>query len=625
MGLWRPLFPNTYHRRQARTPFAGGKSQHSLLVWPSVDNVSVLRVYNAFPTDGRPWRLRWVNSIMRRPFMGGAMVNVNAVPFTAAKRDPGILNDWNNYSWKEEADIKLDAGMFPSLVIGSIWANGLCEEYPAYREFKLRVRVGDSVRFYAPWEKIDDVSIVPKAIYPLPGGSTQSRMLRLPLVGGAGFVILPCSEVFRFYYGSSTKLANMLLDATWITERSRVVGSRSSIDQATRKAFLEIGPYHDNADHVDIAQMYFGAIARRESEELVKRAIRQSHNKEYSLAIGPPFEGDVTIIVRGVEFNTDTGRSILAYQICSSHHPYPWSTLEYGRTTQGEMGSSSRSEYGGTFERTSAITSGESIKVVQGEGPGKNQLPHDLPGPLSPARYLNETNATYVERSGDRRRMRRYETVANPGTLFAMGTGAHDSSLRRVTIVHGAERGIPHRFTMFSGAVHLLEKLPGFEKIVEDVYDLPTCAVEEYDDEGRKIDRRREVPSWAFLDSRLRNIPRRVMLAQFLYDSAQWIIFDIEPRKQKIRKTSSIPRENFALGILRAPLRRVVSLQDIRRLFVTIIELEGVVGGSNWASSAFGDWRHATLWHFPDELVDRYAQRMVNAIKGNRKPPKGPG
>ena len=586
--------------------------------------MSALRVLNAFPRDGRAWRLRWVGSIARRPFMGGAMVNVNAVPFTTASRDPEILNDRNIYSWREETNIKLDAGMFPSLVIGSIWVNGLCEEYPAYREFQLRVRAGDSVRFYAPWEKIHGVSIVPKAVYRLPGGPTQSRMLRLPLAGRGGFVVLPCSEVFRFYYGSSTKLANMLLDATWITERSRVVGRRSSIDQATRKAFLEIGPHHDNADHVDIAQMYFGRIARRESEELVKRAILQAHNKEYSLAIGPPFEGDVTIVVRGLEFNTDMGRSILAFQICSSRHPYPWSTLEYGRATRGEKGSSSNSEYGGTFERTSAITLGESLKVVQGESPGKNQLPHDLPGPLSPARYLNETNATYVERSGDRRSIRRYDTVANPGTLFAMGTGAQDSSLRRVTIVHGAERGVPHRFTMFSGAVQILKKSAEFEKVVEDVYDLPTFAVEEYDDDGRKIDRRREVPSWAFLDSRLRNIPRRIMLAQFVFDSAPWMIFDIEPRKQKIRK-ESIPRENFALGILKAPLRRAISPEDIRRLFVTIIELEGVVGGSNWALSAFGNWRHATLWHFPNEPVDRYAHRMVDAIKKNHKPAKGRG
>ena len=65
------------------------------------------------------------------------MVKVNAVPFTAATRDPDVLNNRKNYSWQEEADIKLEAGMFPSLVIGSIWVNGLCETYPDYREFEL--------------------------------------------------------------------------------------------------------------------------------------------------------------------------------------------------------------------------------------------------------------------------------------------------------------------------------------------------------------------------------------------------------------------------------------------------------------------------------------------------------
>ena len=556
------------------------------------------------------------------------MVKVNAVPFTAATRDPDVLNNRKNYSWQEEADIKLEAGMFPSLVIGSIWVNGLCETYPDYREFELQVRVEEPVRFYTPWEKVDGISIVPRAVYPLPGGPTQSRMLRLPLVGRDGFVILPCSEVFRFYYGSSTKLANMLLDATWITERSRVVGRRSSFDHDTRKAFLEIGPFHDNADHVDIAQMYFGAIARRESENLVKRAINRSHNNEYGLAIGPPFEGDVTIVVRGVEFSTDTGPAILAYQICSSRHPYPWSTLEYGRATRGEKGSSSSSEYGGTFERTSAITSGESIKVLQGENPGKNQLPYDSPGPLSPSRYLNDANAINVDRPGDHRSIRRYETVAGAGTIFAMGSGEHDSSLRRVAIVQGTERGIPHRFTMFSGAVQLLKKVPGFEEVVEDVYDLPTVVVEEYDEDRRKIDRRRDVPTWAFLDSRPRNTPRRVMLAEFSFNSSRWMIFDIEPRTEKIRKKStpkeSTSNESIALGILRMPFRGAISRRDIRRLFVTIIEQKGAVGGAKWASSSFGPWRHATLWHVPNEPVDRYAQRMVSAIKGPPKIRRGP-
>lgn len=542
------------------------------------------------------------------------MIVVRVVPYLGLGQTAKELNDWKNYDWDAQSEVRLEAGMFPNLIIGSIWVDGLYGEYPRYREYTCRIRVPEAkLSVYAPWEKLSGVSIVPKSVCPLPGGSLQSKMLMLRVTGRHDYLILPCSEAFRFYYGSSSKLATMLLDATWITEPWQVVGRRSNIDPTTRKAFLEIGPYHDNSDHVDIAQMYFGAIAGRESRDLVTRSLGNLRRREYPLAIGLPFDGAVEVAVRGVEYAIGKKKAILAYQIVTSRHRYPWSELEYGRAT-GSGSESAEAGSNAAFRRTSSIASGESVKVVQGANPGANELSYDLASTLSPNRYLTPPKATYVERKGDRSGARQYETVAASATHFAMGTGMRGSSLRRAALVSGEERGTPHRFELFIAAMHELESVVDGGAVLHDVYDLPNPrGGDDLDDGAQFFDR--SITRWAFMDGHHRQLPRRVVIARLTFKGTRLIIFDIEPRDKKIRSDDPAG-EKASLRILRVPRPQAISDDEIiGQLRAAIVDARGLVGGPAWKDSRFGSWRSAKLWHIATEDPKSYAERMVREIE----------
>lgn len=582
---------------------------------------SVLRVQEDNADDPRPMRLHWIGPIVPKKANAGPMVRALFVPLRSGSRKASELSTWSNYAWKDARIVDREAGLLPILVPGSLWVGGVREEDPLYEEITVDVRVPhEAKQLYGPRELTPrNNHVIPRNAYPIDSRVGLSRVLLLRATGAARVLVIPCAEIFRFYYAPTTKLANSLLDGTWITRKRRVVGRKSTMNYETGEAYLEVGKYHDYVERIEIARMFFGSVGRRESENIIPQAILHgTDDHQFPLVIRPPFEGDTTLTVRGLRYTVGGVPAFLVFSIESCTHPMPWKKLWFNRNNPGSQGRSSEgvtgTAYAGTFRRTTSIESGESMKVVQGAQPGSTDVALEIDGGLDLSRYKSQLADEFaprgpIEKSG----ASIYSDAALGSAKFAMGAGVPGSAFRATAITSGDDRGVPHKLSAFRAAVVLLPTLdPRVVFIHEDIFDLVKAWMP--DDETVEA-------AWAYLDSYDRQLPRRAAIARLRLNNTPYVLFDTELRERKTRAIDSDEpsHETRALDILRSPIERPMTDGDVQRLLRAIIETRGIAGGASWERCSYASWRHATIAHKKDEPPIDYARRILDGMTGPRK------
>lgn len=233
-----------------------------------------------------------------------------------------------------QASCWVSVGTLVLLRIGDLWRDqrhvGSVEaEAATFRDLS----VDPDAEFIKAGVSEDDRFLLPLALHPWHRSSTHSYCVRLRLSEGCQLIV-PCMELVRFYFGSSSTLL-----ATLCRPELR----RQDLYDP-EKSFVNPDRPHS---HVALARGLFGRSAadvariagNREAWRCAVRigaSIAAPHNRNH-VRTGFPFAGTTTLEAKGIWLpqGDQTRQTFVVHQLLRCSHPLPFQRLSY-RTAQGE-------------------------------------------------------------------------------------------------------------------------------------------------------------------------------------------------------------------------------------------------------------------------------------------------
>jgi len=294
-----------------------------------------------------PLRIEWFGDVNYAGRSGGRS------PMVAVTLARGHQGQWIR------TDIVDDSPLTPSipiaylrlLRIGDIWVSGQ--------------RVGTdpgSTRITFENLQIDDstTSVLPaglpvaedggKPAYLLPfsdfdghRGHTGAFCARVRLPEG-GFLVVPCMELIRFYFGDSGLLLKRLFSGATATDNLYLSAWRSDVSGA---AHLTLAPGLPFPAARTVARIAFDRQAAKAAAWIAKSGVAAAvHSERYYPRTTFPFKGETNFTVEGRWLRGGERGVFLVERIVQCSHPFPFEWL-FARTTaelvgEGRPGSSRR-------------------------------------------------------------------------------------------------------------------------------------------------------------------------------------------------------------------------------------------------------------------------------------------
>ncbi len=340
-----------------------------------------------FAFDERRWRVDWLGAVtfaerFRRASQPLIEVQLSCVPgylhslndlFTATDGEP-----------REIRQVRLPVALLPLLRIGDIWECGRLVDRPTYdlidfpdtkidrtkaNLIKAGLNADDEGNYFLPWEH-----------HPCHMRHTQSYCVTIDR--GDTKIVVPATELIRFYFGSSGDLVARLFDAPF--DDAKFWNSAEPADnRGNAKIDLASGISCRSASTV--ARIAFSAPARRAAEIIGRSCVAATANgqKVYPKALFP-FEGqtDLAACGRWLPFKRNDRGVFLVFQLLSCSHHFPFSGLHYtgerkdvpnGKTGFGAAGRSEPKDGGDRFARRT-----KEPKSLVDEEPDGNKKPRDV-------------------------------------------------------------------------------------------------------------------------------------------------------------------------------------------------------------------------------------------------------
>lgn len=218
----------------------------------------------------------------------------------------------------------------PLLAIGDIWHEGRHVASPDYQveSFKgLRVTPETSA-FVKAGLAIDEHFLLPLGQHPWHRNHTQSYCVAVTLDDGRRLLV-PCVELIRFYFGSSSNLLQRLFTEPL---RAETLWTSKRVNPATRHLHLVLANRLSGASAADIGRIAESGLAWRAAAGIFascQKATVQRH-PAYPYT-GFPFEGTTDLAASGVwlPFGDREEATFLVYRLRSCSFPFPFHSLSY--------------------------------------------------------------------------------------------------------------------------------------------------------------------------------------------------------------------------------------------------------------------------------------------------------
>jgi len=302
---------------------------------------------NQFPDDGYLWRVEWLGRLERNfdyPYNHFLEVTLRrlrkkprSIDVTLAEAldaDPKCLDK----AYIEIADL-------PYVHIGSIWRDGkyvASPEYPLFESDRL-VFSESTMRLISldsPDPLSDRGSILSANLCPAGCDPRQGRFLAVEVDDDPWGLLIPVTEIVRFYYCPSPAIASLLFRGPFDLIENEIYNAHHSgfdPDGLCRVCFRNGIPR--TAARI-AAVLATSEYARRQVRRIYD-AILVSHVTSGIPVVEtfPPFEGRAILKARGVWFKSGGHRRFLVYQLVESSLPLPgrkllyaWSSPQSGRS-----------------------------------------------------------------------------------------------------------------------------------------------------------------------------------------------------------------------------------------------------------------------------------------------------
>lgn len=295
--------------------------------------------------DDRVWRLDWFGECaypgsVRRYAQPSIKVVLSAQRGDPADHSALLSPDSTDHQHPHEAWAPIAA--LPMLAIGDLWQHGRQIASPDYlvESFKGLAINPDTVSFVKAGLAIDGHFLIPLSCHPWHRLHTQSYCVAVEL-DARRRLLVPCVELIRFYFGSSSNFLQRLFTVPLAQES---LWSSKRFNPTTRHLHLVLANRLSGLSASDI-----GRIAESKFAWRAAAGIHASCQKASALShpaypyTGFPFEGATDLVTSGVwlPFGEQERATFLAYRLRSCSYPFPFQSLSYEAGDRKALHSSS--------------------------------------------------------------------------------------------------------------------------------------------------------------------------------------------------------------------------------------------------------------------------------------------
>lgn len=277
--------------------------------------------------DTRPWRVDWFGEVAC-PHNGQR----RSQPVYRALISP-VMGDLSSSSIVtddgDQREAWLSVGTLPMVSIGDIWQDGEKIAQTDYQHESFDVHIvnswGDIIKAGL---SLEDSFLLPLNEHRWHRGATQSYCVCVSMTGGKRLIV-PCMELIRFYFGSSSNLLHKLFTGPLQEE---MLWSEKSFDPATKHLHIKLASRISGASASDIGRIALSKEAWRSAVGICASCITATSQKRAAYPYtGFPFTGKTTLQVSGrwLSFAGEPNSTFVVYRINSCSHRFPFETLSY--------------------------------------------------------------------------------------------------------------------------------------------------------------------------------------------------------------------------------------------------------------------------------------------------------
>ena len=302
---------------------------------PSFSNESP-RIF-VFPKGPTPWRIDWFGDIafpdrsVRRK-QPSVFLHLSQVTDSRFRNDPAILlSAHGTVSPNFQRRVWVSIGTLPLLRIGDIWRDGQLDVRPDYEleEFTdIQIDQSTTTLIKAGLNLDEGGFLLPLSEHPWHMQCTQSYCLMVDLPDSRRLIV-PCMELIRFYFGSSSSLLTKLFLPPLARDS---LYENAALNTRTGQLILALAEKISGASAADIGRLHLEQTAWRAAAHVGASILKASVANQ---AIYPqalfPFEGKTTLLASGkwLSFADQPRATFLVYNLRSCTHPFPFTSLRY--------------------------------------------------------------------------------------------------------------------------------------------------------------------------------------------------------------------------------------------------------------------------------------------------------
>ncbi|WP_423043626.1 hypothetical protein [Undibacterium sp. Dicai25W] len=290
----------------------------------------------AFPKDENFWRIDWFgevafpNRLLRRT-QPSVLVHLSRVLNTSFQKNPALLLASDCTFASRQRKVWVSIGTLPLLRIGDIWRNGQLAATPDYeleQFLSLEINAETAVLVKAGLNLEEKGFLLPRTEHPWHMECTQSYCLMVELQENLRLII-PCMELIRFYFGSSSNLLTKLFLPPLVRD---TLYNKSHFDKNSGRLTLQLAAGISGVSAADIGRIHMDPHAWRTAVHVGASLLKGSVSGQgaYPQAYFP-FEGQTDLIASGkwLSFQDDPRATFIAYSLRSCSYPFPFRSLRY--------------------------------------------------------------------------------------------------------------------------------------------------------------------------------------------------------------------------------------------------------------------------------------------------------
>lgn len=339
--------------------------------------------------DERPWRIDWFGEVAypsRALRFSQPSIRVALSPLLCDLNDSATLITPAATDHSAQREVWMPVGSMPMLRIGDIWQDGQRLATPNYHlESFNDVEVNPATaNFIKAGLSENGDFLLPHASHPWHMHQTNSYCVCIQLDHGKRIVI-PCMEIIRFYFGSSSNLISRLFTGSLDAE---LLWRKKTFNKLKGHLHFTLAPKLSGMSAPDIGRIALSPHAWRSAAGIHASCVKAiSQNHQAYPYTGFPFEGKTTLNASGIwlPFGQTQNATFIAFNLRSCSFPFPFRSLSYESDDRSikkktQAPPKSQNQSGGVVRKAGISKASKWVSTESDRSdPDMSHSPHTLP------------------------------------------------------------------------------------------------------------------------------------------------------------------------------------------------------------------------------------------------------